>query len=63
MQKQQMYFEKRSVGNEGQMMSLVEALIKEQKKRDLDGLMSLIPIFKDPCSCGSKTKTDQTTEK
>ena len=47
MQKQQMYFEKRSVDNEGQMTSLVEALIKEQKKRDLDGLMSLIPIFKD----------------
>ena len=47
MQKQQMYFEKRSVDNEGQMTSLVEALIKEQRKRDLDGLMSLIPIFKD----------------
>ena len=42
-----MYFEKRSVDNEGQMTSLVEALIKEQRKRDLDGLMSLIPIFKD----------------
>ena len=29
MQKQQIYFEKRSVNNKGQMTSLVEALIKE----------------------------------
>ena len=36
MQKQQLFFEKRSIDSEGQIGELLGTLIKEQKKRDID---------------------------
>ena len=53
MQKQQLFFEERSVGNENQMDRLVNSLISEQKKREFESLFTAIPTFKsaEPATC------------
>ena len=53
MQKQQLFFEERSVGNENQMDRLVNSLISEQKKREFESLFTTIPTFKaaEPATC------------
>ena len=53
MQKQQLFFKERSVGNENQMDRLVNSLISEQKKREFESLFTAIPTFKsaEPATC------------